>query len=179
MARLPRTALVGLVAVAVLVAGGVGFAQFTASASITGNGQAGSFELIWTAVSLDPSTPSNVILSGPSGPPSTPTGIGTPIVDLAVGPIGPGQTVTFDFTVEDIGNLPVASPTLSYPIPVFNPPACDGTFSGGTVNIPGSPVSLAPMTPLSGTFSITETPNLAPQCVGATESFSFTISGST
>ncbi len=178
MVRMPRTAWVGLVAVAVLVAGGVGFAQFTANGTITGNGQAGSFELIWTAVSLDASTPSNVILSGPSGPPSPIVGIGTPIVDLAVGPIAPGQVVTFDFTVEDIGNLPVASPTLSYPIPVF-PLPCDGTFSAGTVNIAGSPVMLAPMVPLSGTFSIQETASLNPSCAGVPVAFTFTISGST
>jgi len=162
-----------LLCVAVLVAGGIGFAAFTASATISGaSGNAGTLAIWFTAVSLDHSTTPSYV-----GFTSGPTGLNSPNVSLGVGPIGPGDVVTFDFTAKNVGTLNVVSPTLSYTTPnVHN--VCDGTFITGTVNVPGSPTSLAAGASFSGTFSIVESPTAPSGCMNTTATFTFTVSGS-
>ena len=162
-----------LVAVAVVAAGGLGFAAFSAQATLNGaSGSAGTLILWFTAVSLNPSSPSYVQFT------SGPTGLNSPNVDLAVGPIGPGDVVTFNFTAKNVGTLNIVNPTLSYTTPsVTN--VCDGTFITGTVNVPGSPTSLAAGASFSGTFSIVESLSAPAMCEGTTATFTFSVSGST
>lgn len=161
-----------LLLVAVLVAGGVGFAAFTASATISGSsGNAGSLAIWFTAVSLNYSaTPSYVTFT------SGPTGINSPNVTLGVGPIGPGDVVTFNFTAKNVGTVNIVSPTLSYTTPAVHN-VCDGTFVTGSVNVPGSPTSLAAGASFSGTFSIIESASAPSACMGTTATFTFTVSG--
>lgn len=165
------TLRIAMVTVVVLATAGAGFAAFTSAATFSGGSSAGTLTIVFTAVSLDPSTPSYVVFT------SGPTGINTNLVTLGVGPIGPGDTVVFDFTAKNTGTLNVVSPTLAYTTPsVTN--VCDGTFVTGTVHVPGSPTSLAAGASFSGTFSIVESSSAPSSCEGTTATFTFTVSGS-
>ena len=122
-------------------------AASTSSASVTVSANAASFELVFTAFYYTPpGSPANLAPLAPSALPS-------PHPTLRVGPLLGGQTVYFNYTVEDIGTLPTVVGIVTEKV-VETSTNCDGALSLGTVGL--GPTTLSPLVPQSGTNSISD-----------------------
>ncbi len=163
-----RIAVTGLVAVAVLLTAGLGFAQFTTSGSISGNAQSGSFGLIVTYLAVGPGTPAYISFGGP------PTGIGTDYVTFSIGLFGPGDVAYLTYTVMNTGTLTVPNPNLVVSTTSTN--LCDSLFSAGAT---GAPTSLAGGASFTATMTISEEVSPPPACAGASATVTLTVMGTT
>lgn len=156
-----RLVTIGLVVVVGAVAGGVGFASFVSTATITGSAGAGTLgPLVVT------------YLASVSGPGITVTStLPTPTATFYFnGPFYPGQVANLSFTIKNTGTLPVLSPNLAYSNPST---VCDTDFS--TTGVWGVPSSLAGGASFSGFWNITA--SMTPGCPGHTDTLVLSVTG--
>jgi hypothetical protein len=141
-----RTAvLLAVLAVGVLAVGGLGYAAFTSSATLTTNASSGSMDLVFTAISLGAGTPGYIAISGesPTLPAST--------VSLDLGTFAPGDVAYLDFSVENTGTLKAQPLNVMYPGPGST--MCDTEWTAVPSGIPGSLAGGATFT--TGVLTIT------------------------
>ena len=127
-----------------LVLAGVGYAAYTATGSVTVNANAASFAIVYTAFS-DPPNPANVQPLVISPLPSAHALLG---ISTLLG----GQMIEINYTVEDIGTLGATHVTETIVEKTTN---CDGNLALAQVG--SAPTTLAPMTPVTAEFSVTDT----------------------
>ena len=153
---------------AVLVIGGVGYAAVTSTASVTVATNVASFAIVYTAFT-DPGAPPNIVTFAPSALPAVhPT--------LSVESLLSGQTIYIYYTVEDIGTIGATGVTETAVELSTN---CDGLLALAQVG--PAPTTLAPLTPATAEFSITDYAAAGPAPPGCPDPFTavwtFSVSG--
>ena len=157
-----RMVLAMVAAIAIVAVGGIGFAAFTTTATVSGNGSAGSVQLTWTAgaatfCSESVNTYTDVVSTGYVYYP------GDTLI-LSAGNLAPGDYCTFSATINNVGSLPV---TVTGAAPTgFSGAACSAIYYGDSISGGGGAGS-----PF-GTYS-TSSPTVA--AYGGTTSFTASI----
>jgi hypothetical protein len=153
---------------ALLVVGGVGYAAYSSTASVTVTTNVAAFAIVYTAFT-DPGAPPNILTFAPSALPSAhPT--------LSIESLLPGQTIYIYYTVEDIGTIGATGVT-EQAVELFT--NCDGDLALAQVG--SAPTTLSPMVPATAVFSITDTAGAGPAPPGCPDPFTavwtFSVSG--
>lgn len=169
MTRWLRSLRAPLLMASILVFAGVGFAAYQSSATLTVNASTASFALVYTAIT-DPVLPANIVTFSVSSLPSA-------HAFLAVATLIGGQTIYVNYTVEDIGTIAATGVTEQIQEKSTN---CDGVLALAQVGV--GPTALSPLTPASGTISITDNAAPGPVPPGCPDPFTavwwFNVTGS-
>lgn len=126
----------------ILVFAGVGYAAYESSATLTVNASTASFSIVYTAIS-DPPGPANIGISVSALPSAH--------VVMSVGTLIGGQTVLFNYTVEDVGTVAATHVVEQIQEQFTN---CDGVLALAQVGV--GPTSLSPLVPVTASFTITD-----------------------
>ncbi|HTW55636.1 MAG TPA: hypothetical protein VMG36_04215 [Thermoplasmata archaeon] len=151
---------------AILVTTGVGFAAFTATATVHGTATPASFGLVITSVSEAAGAPWVVI---------TTTALPAPIVSVWVNDTSDSSRVDVKVVVQNIGSVPADDVAYAFSTSLSGPSSCsNGTYMyPAATNIPAGD-TLAPGASFPSYWEFQAGPDLS-DCAGATY-FHFTIS---
>jgi hypothetical protein len=157
-----------IVLASLLVLAGVGYAAYSATASVTVTVNTASFSLIYTAIT-DPPLPANIVTFQAVGLPSaTPT--------LYVATLLPGQTIEINYTVEDVGTIAAHNVVEEINELSTN---CDGSLV--LAQIGTAPTVLSPLVPVTAAFTITDNAAPGPVPLGCPDPFTavwhFSVTG--
>jgi len=143
--KLPRNLLrAPILLAAVLVVAGVGYASYTATATVTAGSSSASFYILITGLS-DPGAPSNIVTFhwSPALPAQT--------VTLNVSTLLSGQTVLVDYTFEDFGSIAATNVGESIVETHFG---CDGELAMAQSG--PAPTLMTPLVPYTAAFTLTD-----------------------
>ncbi|MGC2288515.1 MAG: hypothetical protein WA688_01480 [Thermoplasmata archaeon] len=131
-----KAATAGLVAVALLVTAGTGFAAFTSSAYVNGTATAGTLgPLVWGTSPTQSESAASVVCGATLGS----TLVSGDTLVLTAGNLAPGQECSYADTIDNMGSLPAAATeqvtyasgtlcaVLVYQDTFFSPPTTIGT----------------------------------------------------
>jgi hypothetical protein len=171
-----RLVLAMVAAVAIVAVGGIGFAAWTSSVTVSGSGTAGAVTLTWCSAN---GVPTGACTASPSftGTGGCSISASGSVLTLSGDNLGPSESCDFTAAILDTGSLPATvteSGTNGYAINNPSETASGGGFSYGGITYTDDGYSNEPIAS-GGTLSYSAT--LSATASGGTVTFTITLTG--